>query len=149
MHNTEHNKYRRSRRWYLLTLPLASVLALGSGCEETPVKESVQAAEPTSQTIRQSAVLTPVAAHLVCMVNDKYFGKQQIPVIVEDRTYYGCCEMCKTTLRVKSHLRVAVDPVSGRTVDKALAMIGAMPDGRVYYFENEENLRRFTIELDS
>ena len=48
---------------------------------------------------RDAATVSRVPdANLVCMVNDRYMGVEQIPVQVEGRTYYGCCEMCKTRL---------------------------------------------------
>jgi YHS domain-containing protein len=80
---------------------------------------------------------------LVCMVNDMDMGKQQIPVVVEGRTYYGCCAMCKERLAKDAGARTAVDPVSGQTVDKAKAVIGKRPDGSVVYFETEANLRKY------
>lgn len=79
----------------------------------------------------------------VCMVNNTLFPKDQIPVEVEGKTYYGCCQMCKKTLRENPDSRIARDPVSGRQVDKAAAVIGAAADNQVYYFENEANLRSF------
>jgi YHS domain-containing protein len=33
--------------------------------------------------------------------------------------------------------------VSGKRVDKSTAVIGAAPDGKVYYFENAEDLKAF------
>lgn len=87
--------------------------------------------------------LTRVPTHYVCMVNDQFFGKDQIPVEVEGRTYYGCCAGCEKTIRENAGIRVAIDPVSGRIVDKATATIGALPDGGVYYFENEKNMKRY------
>ena len=80
----------------------------------------------------------------VCMINQRVFANDQIPVQVGGKTYYGCCEMCKTTLAQDSSKRAALDPVSKRKVDKALAVIGSDKQGRVYYFENEANLRAFT-----
>lgn len=80
----------------------------------------------------------------VCMVNERYMADDQIPVNVGGKTYYGCCAMCKTALAQDASKRAAVDPVSKRKVDKAVAVIGADKKGRVYYFENEENLRAFT-----
>ena len=50
--------------------------------------------------------------------------------------------MCKTALAKDAAKRVAVDPVSGKEVDKAKAVIGAQEDGRVFYFESEENLKK-------
>ena len=79
----------------------------------------------------------------VCMINERVFVNDQIPVQVAGKTYYGCCEMCKTTLAQDESKRTATDPVSKRKVDKALAVIGSDRQGRVYYFENEANLRAF------
>lgn len=90
-----------------------------------------------------SQKLVRVEPQKVCMVNDKASDKDQIPVKVEDRTYYGCCEMCKKALTEKAELRFATDPVSGKKVDKAKAVIGARPDGTTVYFENEENLKKY------
>lgn len=87
--------------------------------------------------------LSSVPTRHVCMVNDHFFGTDQIPVKVDGRTYYGCCEGCKKTLREKRSARFAIDPVSRREVDKATAVIGALPNGRVFYFENERNLKEF------
>ncbi len=87
--------------------------------------------------------LKPVEAKYVCMVNNKVFDKVQIPVDVEGQTYYGCCSMCKARLEKVVELRQDTDPVSGKMVDKATAAIGATPEGVVYYFENEENLKAF------
>ena len=85
-----------------------------------------------------------VEAKKVCMINDALFVKDQIPVVVDGRTHYGCCEMCKERLAKNPAARSAVDPVSGKKVDKALAVIGAGPDGSIVYFENEKNLAEYT-----
>lgn len=90
-----------------------------------------------------SSSLTEVEGVKVCMVTDQLFVKDQIPVELEGKTYYGCCEMCKGKLKNNPDSRVAIDPVSGNQVDKAQAVIGAAPDGSVYYFESEENLTKF------
>jgi len=81
--------------------------------------------------------LTRVPTDQVCMVNDEFMAKKQIPIQVGKKTYYGCCAMCVSTLTSDAHARQAIDPASGHTVDKATAVIGALPDGRVLYFENE------------
>lgn len=86
--------------------------------------------------------LTKVDPKTVCMVNEMAMGKDQIPVEVEGRTYYGCCDMCKKALANDATKRSAIDPISGKTVDKAKAVIAAQEDGRVFYFENEENLAK-------
>ena len=78
------------------------------------------------------------------MVNDTAFDREQIAVDVDGKTYYGCCSMCEGRLKDDASIRVAKDPVSGVEVDKASAIIGADGSGKVYYFENQENLQNFT-----
>jgi YHS domain-containing protein len=85
-----------------------------------------------------------VEAKRVCMVNDTVFPKDQIPVQVSGKTYFGCCEMCKGRLAEDANARQAIDPVSKKPVDKATAVIGARADGKVLYFENAANLERFS-----
>jgi YHS domain-containing protein len=87
--------------------------------------------------------LVQVESKYVCMINNQRFNKEQIPVAVGNRTYYGCCEMCKSKLRNDPRSRVAIDPVSKKKVDKAAAIIGVDADGSAYYFENAENLKQF------
>ena len=80
----------------------------------------------------------------VCMTNNKDMGKEQLPIKVEGKTYYGCCKMCVGNLTNNAEARHAVDPVSGNKVDKALAFLGALPNGNILYFENEENFNSYT-----
>lgn len=91
----------------------------------------------------ESVTLKKVEAKKVCMINERVFEKDQIPVEVNGKTYYGCCEMCKTTLAQNADKRVAVDPVTGKKVDKATAVIAANADGEVFYFENLESLNYY------
>jgi YHS domain-containing protein len=79
----------------------------------------------------------------VCMMNDRYMGTAQIPVDVEGKRYYGCCAMCKERLAKDRRARVATDPVSGKEVDKATALVARRADGSVLYFENEANLKKY------
>lgn len=106
--------------------------------QPVPHPVSTQAAPATKAN---QAIVTPVETDKVCMVNNQYFGTPQIPVEVDGRTYYGCCEGCKATLAGDAKARTAVDPVSGKPVDKAVAHIGAYPDGRVLYFGSAANLK--------
>jgi len=93
--------------------------------------------------LAQAAQVKRVPTEQVCMVNDEFMAKEQIPIQVRGKTYYGCCAMCVSTLTNDSSERYAIDPVNGHTVDKATAIIGALPDGRVLYFEEEANLRAY------
>lgn len=88
--------------------------------------------------------VTRVDPAYVCMVNDRSYPQPQIAVPVDERTYYGCCEMCKTTLAESTKHRKGIDPVTGNSVDKSRAVIGALPDGRVHYFEDESSFRVFS-----
>ena len=79
----------------------------------------------------------------VCMVNDLFMGRAQIPVVVEGRTYYGCCPDCKAKLENQPAVRTAQDPVTGEAVDKAKAVIVQDGSGKVLYFASEDTLRRY------
>lgn len=80
----------------------------------------------------------------VCMVNDKFMGKPQLEVVVNGKSYYGCCEMCKNRIPEEQEVRVAVDPISSKEIDKASAVIAVTgDDGEVSYFENKQNFETF------
>ena len=72
------------------------------------------------------------------------FPNKQIPVAHEGKTYYGCCENCKKTLAEDAKSRVAVDPITGKSIDKASAVIAAREDGTVVYFENKKSFDKYT-----
>jgi YHS domain-containing protein len=90
-----------------------------------------------------STVLKPVETEFVCMVNDTVFQSTQIPVEVDGKMYYGCCMGCVDRLKQDVSIRFSVDPISGREVDKAKAIIGVAPDNHAYYFESLENLEQY------
>lgn len=110
------------RRWWMLILVAAALVSLAAA---------------------EDAALEVVDAAHVCMVNDALFEKEQIRIEVNGKAYYGCCKMCKDRLAQDESARTSVDPVSGNRVDKAEAVIGADADGRVYYFENDKNLKSY------
>lgn len=82
----------------------------------------------------------------VCMVTNMLFPRTQIPVSHAGKTYYGCCENCKKTLSEDAASRMAVDPVSGKSVDKATAVIAAREDGTVVYFESKKTFESFSAK---
>lgn len=86
-----------------------------------------------------------VDSKYVCMITNKHFASEQMPVSVEGRTYYACCAMCKNQLRDDPTTRTAVDPVSGNKVDKATAVVGVDKAGNVYFFESTKNLNEFRV----
>ncbi len=94
-------------------------------------------------TVFVLANVTQVEAQYVCMVNNTVFDRPQIPVIVNNKTYYGCCAGCKDRLTNDAAIRTARDPISNNEVDKSIAIYGAASDGKVYYFENTTNLEQY------
>ncbi len=95
-----------------------------------------------------AVALQEVEAVKVCMVNDQLFARDQIPVEVDGRTYFGCCEMCKARLATDEAIRSAVDPLTGEKVDKATAIKAADAEGAISYFANRENFERFLAQLE-
>ncbi len=88
-----------------------------------------------------------VPTEKVCMVTNMVFPNKQIPVAHEGKTYYGCCENCKKTLAEDATARVAVDPISGKSIDKATAVIAAREDGSVVYFESKKSFDKYKNSL--
>ncbi|MFH6985356.1 hypothetical protein [Marinoscillum luteum] len=98
----------------------------------------------SSVSLTSDEIKTPVDPSLVCMVNDAYMGVAQIPVPVNGKTYYGCCQGCVDKLNNLESARIAIDPYSGNPVDKSEAYIVLMnPQGAVAYFESEANYNAF------
>jgi len=93
--------------------------------------------------------LKRVPSKRVCMVNNTVFDKDQIAVPVNGKTYFGCCEMCKGRLAEDAAIRQSTDPVSGKPVDKAKAVVGAKPDGKVLYFESEKTFAAYQKQKHS
>ncbi len=111
--------------------------SLAVACERTPAPPQVVSPSPT----RQLSLVDK--ADQVCMVNNQFMGRPQIPVEVEGRTYFGCCAMCKSRLAQDRAARVAIDPFSGREVDKSSAVIAQDQAGAVVYFENEASFASY------
>lgn len=126
--------------------------------QATPVEASVRQESAASQMHMMHGVANQATSaslpamaegglpkELVCMVNNAYMGKDQFLVEFEGKQYYGCCEMCVKTIQNQKQVRVALDPFTGKEVDKAAAFIALKPGSNsdVLYFESEENYRKF------
>jgi YHS domain-containing protein len=121
----------------------------------TPVPDSPEAEKPhvgpvapvtsSGTNAQPNSIVVVQERSQVCMVNDQYMGREQIPVTIADKTYYGCCPMCKGRLERDPAARAAKDPVSGSLVDKATAVIGRSSSGQVFYFESEDTLRQYKL----
>jgi YHS domain-containing protein len=131
---------------------LAIVSALLGACDSKPAGPAAghaagdahPAPVAAANAERQTAALTRVSeTSKVCMVTDQYMGTEQIPVAVDGKAYFGCCPMCKDRLERDLAVRSAKDPVTGRIVDKAVAVIGKTDTGKLLYFENLESFQRY------
>lgn len=119
-----------------------SLFAIGLvGCSRSD-NAPPQATDRSAQVL-PAGVSRVTDASQVCMVNDQFMGRPQIPVLVEGRTYYGCCPACKEKLEKQPATRTARDPVTGAEVDKAKAVIVQDASGKVLYFASEDTLQRY------
>lgn len=84
-----------------------------------------------------------VPTNKVCMVTNMVFPRPQIPVVHAGKTYYGCCENCKKTLSEDASSRIGTDPVTGKSIDKAKAVIAAREDGSVLYFGSKSTYEQY------
>lgn len=107
--------------------------------KDKEVKEIVQ---KDIQNLKKEAKLK---SSFVCYVNNNYMGIEQIPVEVDGKIYYGCCEGCVDKLKNQRETRYALDPLTGKEVDKATAYIVLKPNAgaAVLYFESEENYLKY------
>lgn len=128
-----------------------STLAIGlmsMSCNEANKKVLPKTNETKEIIQKQETNFTNDAklkSSLVCYVNNRFMGIEQIPVKVDGKIYYGCCEGCMDKLKKMRETRYALDPFSGSEVDKAEAFIVLNPNGsgEVLYFQSEENYLKF------
>lgn len=127
-------------------------LAVSISCNNTKkevknesVNELIQESPAVEASQGATAKDTKLKSSLVCFVNNKFMGIDQIPVVFEGKTYYGCCQDCVAKINNMREVRYAKDPLTGKEVDKALAYIVLSPQGNndVLYFESEQNSRSF------
>ncbi|GAB4242917.1 MAG: hypothetical protein Kow0027_01730 [Saprospiraceae bacterium] len=102
-------------------------------------------ADEATQLASSNQKFEIVPNEMVCMVNNRFMGIKQIPIEVEGITYYGCCPECVKKIQENlGGVRYAKDPVSGKKVDKARAVIiKNNENGMVQYFESEASANRF------
>lgn len=129
-----------------------SLVVLVAACDsprptvDPPGAPTPPVAAASSKAASNARALTRVEdVSKVCMVNDQYMGKDQIPTVVQGKAYFGCCSMCKEKLETQAAARTGTDPVSGNSVDKASAVIARDESGKVFYFESEGTLKRYAL----
>lgn len=136
-----------------LTLILGAITAVMisamfvTACESKAKGEKSKASVTEAQKQQNIAINleAKIPSNLVCMVNNAYMAKKQIPVEFEGKTYYGCCNMCVDKINNNREVRYAIDPVTGKEVDKATAFIALAANSSedVLYFESEETFKNF------
>jgi YHS domain-containing protein len=128
------------------------IIALALGLSAAACTSDSKPAAPADH-VMPAAVSQPAASGLtrvddvsqVCMVTNQYMGVAQIPIEVEGKTYFGCCEMCKARLANEPETRSAKDPVTGEAVDKATAVIARGPTGKILYFASADTMARYRV----
>ena len=142
-----HKKYNIIiKQVIIIALSIITLVGCKNETKKTAVTEVTveKKVEVKTETQQNYKVGSQVPNELVCMVNDAYMGKPQIPVPVDGKTYYGCCKMCVGTLNEKESARTAIDPFSNKPVDKTEAYIVLMKEeGEVAYFESKENYLKY------
>lgn len=123
-----------------ITLALLMLVLLScNSCNEKATKN-------TFNTVKFSdTAVTRLPNSQVCMVNNRFMNSEQIPVPLEGKTYYGCCEGCVKMLKEDPTSHFTIDSLSGEQVDKAIAFIIGKPGSKedVLYFTSEENARKY------
>jgi YHS domain-containing protein len=120
-----------------LIVALAVLVGACAAKEEASPARAAESAVATSVAAAAPALTKIADRSTVCMVNDRDMGSPQIPVVVEGKTYYGCCKMCEKRLHGDPSVRIAMDPVSHAKVDKAVAVLARDNSGNVFYFADE------------
>ncbi|MDP3441221.1 MAG: hypothetical protein Q8T08_00030 [Ignavibacteria bacterium] len=83
-----------------------------------------------------------IAAQQICMFGDELKTRPTETVVIEGETYYVCCQICADKLKINFHdSQFAVDEYSHHRIKKSKAFIvlTKKSNGKVSYFESEEN----------
>lgn len=124
------------------------VLTIGVSCNNQKKQDNstnIVTNEVVNKSVENATKQAKLKSSFVCYVNNNYMGIEQIPVEVDGKTYYGCCEGCVDKLKNIRETRYALDPLTGAEVDKATAYIVLKPNSGavVLYFQSEENYLKF------
>lgn len=134
-----------NRKYLIISALFISVLSIS--CKNQDNKKelvSTNQTESPTKMVSKSVQSAKIESGKVCFVNNKFMGIDQIPVEVDAKTYYGCCQGCVDKIKQNlNDVRFTLDPLTGSKVDKALAYIVLDPKGNgnqdVLYFASEQN----------
>lgn len=143
-------KKGKAREWFINilaisllggTLVFIAFMSMRMGANDTEKDKYLASLPAQTDTISHSKV---------CMVDDIYQGDYPtLPIPILNTTYFGCDHKATRDLLAKPELRVAIDPITKRTVDKALGIIAIDPkrDGKVLYFESMVTFSQYLNNL--
>ncbi|MGZ2369478.1 hypothetical protein ACXR6G_06805 [Ancylomarina sp. YFZ004] len=83
---------------------------------------------------------------MVCMLGGDIKTKPTLPIEINSKTYWGCCQNCLGKLqRNENNALYALDPLSGESVNKADAIIRQDPQNnkRVFFFKSNETYNQY------
>jgi YHS domain-containing protein len=104
-----------------------------------PMSPSAQAKALSGTT----QYMWPVPKDQICMVQKYDMEAKTTPVVLDGKTYYVCCEGCKNTITKDKNERFSKDPVSGKRINKADAVLGRASNGQIHFFESEQTRAAF------
>lgn len=131
---------------FFILIPLVVLLfACSSKMEKNQATTQQASTKEVVQNTSSNQKLEIVDNEKVCMVNDKFMSVKQIPIAVDGITYYGCCQNCVKKIQDNLEgVRYSKDPISGKKVDKASAIIVQnKEDGTVQYFESKASAQDY------
>lgn len=133
------------KNYYIpIALILSVVVFLSCNISSTHDKNNKSSNAKPMVTFSDTTI-TKLPNNQVCMVNNRFLNSEQIPVPVNGKTYYGCCEGCVKVLKEDSASHYTFDLLSNEQVDKAIAFIIGKPGSKedVLYFKSETNARTY------
>lgn len=131
---------------FSILIPLVVLLfACSSKTEKSQATRQQAPTKEVVQDVSTNQKFEIVDNEKVCMVNDKFMSVKQIPIAVDGITYYGCCQNCVKKIQDNlGDVRYSKDPISGKKVDKASAIIVQnKEDGTVQYFESKASAKGY------
>jgi len=112
------------------------------------LEKGVQNLAVSASARRNSALwLRKVDSTAINMVTNRLLRGERRAVRVDGKDYFVPDADYGYNFRLNLSLRYAVDPLTGRRIDKSAALAYADTKGRVFYFESEQNYRDFICLL--
>lgn len=98
-----------------------------------------------NQNLLRSYENQEVPHNKVCSVGNEIKFDRLNPLVIEDKTYWICCDRCKARLENNINTRFATDPFSKKRINKADAAIiqNSKSKRMVLYFESIDNFLKY------